>query len=110
MPVSPGHADWEYLGYDRREYARIRELEAVLARAVVPQLDDAGLGLRLRYLSGGVSDEARTAERYVLPERSGYYLGARMVEPAVAQHGWAWAVRASAEEIAAAAHSEAATA
>ena len=30
--VSPGHAAWEYFGYARRQYARIRELEAVIAR------------------------------------------------------------------------------
>jgi hypothetical protein len=36
-----------------------------------------------------------------LPERAGYYLGARICEPAIAAHGLAWAVRASALEIAA---------
>ena len=97
--ISPGHADWEYFGYGRRQYARIRELEPVIARSVAPDLDASGLGLRLRYLSGGLSDEARTVDRYVIPERGGYYLGARMVEPAIAQHGLSWAVRASAQEI-----------
>jgi hypothetical protein len=97
--ISPGHAAWEYFGFGRRQYARIRELESVVTRAVVEDLDRAGLGLRLRYLSGGMSDEARTVDRYVLPERSGYYLGARMVEAAVAQRGLAWAVRASATEL-----------
>jgi hypothetical protein len=97
--ISPGHAPWEYFGFARRQYARIRELEAVITRAVAEDLDRAGLGLRLRYLSGGMSDEARTVDRYVLPERSGYFLGARMVEAAIAQHGIAWAVRASAGEI-----------
>jgi hypothetical protein len=98
--VSPGHAAWEYFGYGRRHYARTRELEPVLRRAVAPDMDRAALGLRLRYLSGGMSDEARTVERQLLPERSGYYLGARLVEPAIAAHGLAWAIRASAEEIA----------
>ena len=32
--VSPGHAAWEYLGYSRRQYARVRELEPVISRAV----------------------------------------------------------------------------
>ena len=73
--------------------------ESVAARAVAKDLDHSGLGLRLRYLSGGVSDEARTVDRYVLPERSGYYLGARMCEPAVTARGLAWAVRATAAEI-----------
>jgi uncharacterized protein YjaZ len=97
--ISPGHAAWEYFGFGRRQYARVRELEAVIGRAVAEDLDRAGLGLRLRYLSGGMSDEARTVDRYVLPERSGYFLGARMVEAAIAQRGMAWAVRASAGEL-----------
>jgi hypothetical protein len=97
--VSPWHAEWEYYGYTRRQYARIRELEGVLARAVAPDLDRAGLGLRLRYLSGGLSDESRTVDQHVLPERTGYYLGSRMVERAITQRGMAWTVRASADEI-----------
>ncbi|HYD55071.1 MAG TPA: hypothetical protein VEA99_20720 [Gemmatimonadaceae bacterium] len=108
--ISPGHAAWEYFGFSRRQYARVRELETILARAAQPDLDRSGLGLRLRYLSGGMSDDARTVDRYVLPERSGYYLGARMAEPAVAERGAAWAVRASAGEISALAASAAATA
>jgi len=96
---SPGHAAWEYFGYGRRQYARIRELESVLNRAVGEDLDRAGLGLRLRYLSGGMSDEARTVHRHVVPERGGYYLGARLVEAAIVERGPAWAVRASAHEI-----------
>ncbi|HXD48164.1 MAG TPA: hypothetical protein VN600_05300 [Gemmatimonadaceae bacterium] len=98
--ISPGHAAWEYFGYERRQYAELRQLESILARAVAADLDSTGLGLRLRYLSGGMSDEARTIDRYVLPERAGYYLGARMCEPAIAAHGLAWAVRANAVEIA----------
>ena len=108
--ISPGHAAWEYFGYGRRQYARVRELESVLLRAVAEDLDRSGLGLRLRYLSGGMSDEARTVDRYVLPERGGYYLGARMVESAIDQRGMAWTLRASAPEIAAVAHAAAATA
>jgi hypothetical protein len=99
--VSPGHAEWEYYGYSRRQYARIRELEGILARAVAPDLDRTGLGLRLRYLSGGLSDESRTVEQYILPERAGYYLGSRMVERAATERGMAWTVRASADEISA---------
>jgi hypothetical protein len=99
--VSPGHAAWEYFGYGRRQYTEVRQLESVLNRAVAGDLDRSGLGLRLRYLSGGMSDEARTVDRYVLPERAGYYIGARMCEPAIAANGLAWTVRASAVEIAA---------
>lgn len=97
--LSPGHAPWEYYGFLRRQYARVRELEAVLARAVADDLDRAGLGLRLRWLSGGMSDEARTVQRHVLPERAGYWVGARMVEEAIAERGIAWALRADAREI-----------
>jgi hypothetical protein len=108
--ISPGHAAWEYFGYERRQYADVRQLESVLARALVGDLDQTGLGLRLRYLSGGMSDEARTVDRYVLPERAGYYLGARMCEPAIAARGLAWTVRANAAEIAALGQAEAKTA
>lgn len=97
--ISPGHAAWEYFGYTRKEYARIRELEPLIVRAATEDFDRAGLGLRLRYLSGGMSDEARTLERTVIPERAGYFLGARLVEPAIALNGYAWAVRATAHEI-----------
>lgn len=97
--LSPGHAPWEYFGYGRKQYARIRELEAVLSRTVADDLDRSGLGLRLRYLSGGMSDESRTVQRFVLPERAGYFIGARMVEDAIAEKGLPWALRANAAEI-----------
>lgn len=97
--ISPGHAPWEYFGYDRKQYARVRELESVLSHVVVDDLDRAGLGLRLRWLSGGMSDDARTIQRHLLPERAGYYLGARMVESVVAERGIAWALRADAQEL-----------
>lgn len=97
--VSPGRATWEYFGYGRREYARVRESEPLIMRTVARHLDRTGLGLRLRYLSGGMSEDARTVDRQLLPERSGYFVGARMTEPAVAAHGLAWTARASAEEI-----------
>jgi len=109
--ISPGHAAWEYFGYERRQYARIRELEPVLVRAVTPDLDRAALGLRLRYLSGGMSDEARTVDgRYLLPERSGYFIGARLCEAGIDARGLAWAVRASDLELSAYAHSAAVSA
>lgn len=108
--VSPGHAAWEYFGYERRQYARVRELESVMAKAIAADLDRSGLGLRLRYLSGGMSDDARTVDRYVMPERAGYYLGARMAEAAVSSRGLAWAIRARAAELTAAAESTAASA
>ena len=97
--LSPGHAPWEYYGFQRRQYARVRELESVLSRVVTDDLDRAGLGLRLRWLSGGMSDEARTVQRYILPERAGYWVGAKMVEDAIAERGIAWALRAEAQEL-----------
>ena len=97
--ISPGHAAWEYYGYTRREYASVRELEPMIAKALSNDLDRAGLGLRLRYLSGGMSDDARTVDRRVFPERSGYFLGAKMVEAAVNARGLSWAARASTAEI-----------
>jgi hypothetical protein len=108
--VSPGHAAWEYFGYGRRQYTEVRQLESVLTRAVSGDLDRSGLGLRLRYLSGGMSDEARTVDRYVIPERAGYYLGARLCEPAIAANGLAWAMRASSVEISALGHTAVMTA
>ncbi|MBK8247026.1 MAG: hypothetical protein IPK85_06470 [Gemmatimonadetes bacterium] len=100
--VSPGHAAWEYYGYGRRQYARVRELESAIMRAINPALDSRALGLRLRYLLGGTSEETRTIDRLVIPERAGYFLGTRMIEAAVERHGMAWCIRASAEEILAA--------
>lgn len=108
--ISPGHAAWEYFGYDRKDYTRVREFEPLLARVTAPDLDRSGLGLRLRYLSGGMSDEARTIDRHVVPERSGYFLGAKMVDNAIRSKGLAWAVRASADEIVSLADSASASA
>ena len=101
--TAPGLADEEYLGFTRRQFRRMRELESFLFRAVEPDLDRTGLGLRLRFLSGGMSPAARLAQGRVLPERSGYYIGTRMAEPLVAERGVAAAVRAAAAEFEAAA-------
>jgi hypothetical protein len=100
--VSPGHAAWEYFGYARREFSRTRELAPLAHRAVAADLDRTGLGLRLKYLSGGMSEAARTVERTVLPERTGYFVGAQLVEQAVRERGIAWALRASTAEVLAA--------
>jgi hypothetical protein len=98
--VSPSHAAWEYFGFQRKQYLRIRDLEPMLSSAAAHDLDRNGLGLRLRYLSGGMSDDARAVTPdVVMPERAGYYMGARMVESALEARGAAWAVRASATEL-----------
>lgn len=96
--VAPAFDAADYFGYPRRQYHRLRELEAFLRRAVDPELDRAALGLRLRYLSGGMSPSARLVHGRVVPERSGYYLGYRMVEALVAERGLAAALRAPAAE------------
>ena len=97
--VAPGFDPWEYFGYNRRQYRRLRELDAFLRRASVTDLDSTGLGLRLRYLSGGMSPAARLLAGKVLPERSGYYLGLRLVESYFTEHGAASTVRAAVEEL-----------
>jgi hypothetical protein len=97
--VAPGFEPWEYFGYSRRQYRRIRELEAFLRRAAAPELERRGLGLRLRFLSGGMSPASRLVGGKVLPERAGYYLGLRLVESYLAEHGLARSVRAAAADI-----------
>lgn len=96
--VAPGFATADYFGYPRRQYARMRELESFLTRAIRPDLDQRGLGLRLRYLSGGVGPAARLVQGKVVPERCGYYIGHRMAEALVQSRGIAQALRASADE------------
>jgi hypothetical protein len=100
--VAPAFDPSDYFGYPRRQYHRLRELEAFLRRGVEPELERAALGLRLRYLSGGMSPAARLVSGRVIPERSGYYLGYRMVEALVAERGLAAALRAPAAEFQAA--------
>jgi hypothetical protein len=96
--VAPGFEPWEYFGYSRRQYRRVRELDTFLRRAAAPELDRSGLGLRLRFLSGGMSPASRLVGGKVLPERSGYYLGQRMVESHLAERGLAASVRAAAQD------------
>lgn len=96
--VAPGVDPADYFGYPRRQYQRMRELEAFLRRAVHHDLDRTGLGLRLKYLSGGMSPAARAGLGRVLPERCGYYLGHRMAEPLVTAKGIAAALRAPASQ------------
>lgn len=96
--VAPGLDPADYFGFPRRQYQRMRELEAFLRRAVHHDLDRSGLGLRLKYLSGGMSPSARLSLGRVLPERCGYYLGHRMAEPLVNARGIAAALRAPAAD------------
>ncbi|MEO8636823.1 MAG: DUF2268 domain-containing putative Zn-dependent protease [Gemmatimonadales bacterium] len=96
--VVPGLDAANYFGYPRRQYRRLRELESFLRRVVEPELDGRGIGLRLRYLSGGMSPSARLVAGRVLPERSGYYLGHRMTEALVQERGIGAALRAPAQD------------
>ena len=96
--AAPGFEPWDYLGYGRRQYRRLRELEAFLISYLRDEMDVTGLGYRLRYLSGGMSAAQRLINGKVIPERSGYYIGHRMVEAMVASRGIAKALRSSAEE------------
>lgn len=98
--AAPGRDPSDYFGYARRQYHRLRELEAFLRRVVQDELDQTGLGLRLRYLSGGMSPSARLVGGRVLPERAGYYLGYRLAESLVAERGIAEALRARAQDFA----------
>lgn len=97
--VAPGFDPWTYLGYTRRQYRRLRELDAFLRRVVQAELPQRALGLRLRYLSGGMSPAQRLVGGRVIPERAGYYLGWQMGEAAVATHGIASALRLSADAV-----------
>jgi hypothetical protein len=96
--IAPGFDAADYFGYPRRQYHRLREMESFLRRALEPDLDRSGLGLRLRYLSGGMSPSARLVGGRVIPERAGYYLGYRMTEALVAERGLPEALRAGAQE------------
>jgi hypothetical protein len=100
--VAPGFDAADYFGYPRRQYHRLRELEAFLRRAVEPELERTALGLRLRYLSGGMSPAARLVGGRVIPERAGYYLGHRMAEALVSDRGLAAALRTPAADFRAA--------
>jgi len=96
--VAPGFEPWEYFGYTRRQYRRIRELDAFLRRVTAATLDETGLGLRLRFLTGGLTPAARLMGGKVLPERAGYYLGLHLVENYLAERGIASTLRAAAAE------------
>lgn len=96
--VAPGLDPANYFGYPRRQHRRLRELESFLRRVVEPELEGRGIGLRLRYLSGGMSPSARLVSGRVLPERSGYYLGHSMTEALIRSQGLGPALRASAQE------------
>ena len=53
----------------------------------------------MKYLSEGMTDERRRVGDQVIPERAGYYVGAKMAEHAIATRGYAWTARAAAQEI-----------
>src|SRR5256885_9880096 len=67
--VAPGFDPWEYFGYNRRQYRRLRELDSFLRRATVSDLETAGLGLRLRSPSAGMGPAGALLAGQVLPGR-----------------------------------------
>src|SRR5947208_3795379 len=71
--VAPGFEPWEDFGYTRRQYRRIRELDAFLRRAAGPLLEESGVGRRLRVLWGRARPGGRVMGGRMLPERAGYY-------------------------------------
>jgi hypothetical protein len=97
--VAPGFDPSDYFGYARRQYHRLRELEAFLRRSTEPVLERTGLGLQLRYLTGGMSPASRLVGGRVIPERAGYYLGHRMAGAMVQERGVAHALRASSADL-----------
>jgi hypothetical protein len=97
--VVPGFTPADYFGYAKRHYNRLRELEAFLRRSAEPDLERPALGLKLRYLTSGMSTAARLVQGRVIPERAGYYLGYRMAAALVQEQGIARALRASSEEL-----------
>lgn len=96
--TAPGFDISDYFGYQKRQFQRMRELDAFIRRAAHHDLDRSGIGLRLRFLSGGLAPASRIALGRVLPERSGYYLGHRMAEALITEIGLPAALRAPAEE------------
>jgi len=98
MAADPGHSIWDYYGYSRRQYRRVRELDAFLRHATTADFGRAGLGLRLRYLSAGMSASSRRVSGRIIPERAGYYLGAQLAGPLTERLGIAQALRAAPEE------------
>jgi hypothetical protein len=96
--IAPDFDLREHMGYGGRQFRRMRQLEAFLRSVLRRELDHSGLGYRLRYLAGGTRPAARIVGGKVLPERSGYYLGHRIVEAFVAERGIADALRAPAHD------------
>src|SRR6266566_4456716 len=95
----PTRASWWWADAGLPSYvSSISPAGRIPRRTAAPLLDETGLGLRLRFLSGGMSPAARLTAGKVLPERSGYYLGLRLVESYLAERGLASTVRAAAQE------------
>src|SRR3989475_6040691 len=73
--VAPGVRPWEYFGYTRRQYRRIRELDPFLRRVTAPVLDGAGLGLRLRFPDPRRTPGARLTAGEGVSGRAGGFSG-----------------------------------
>lgn len=100
--VAPEVPPERLLPCSRRQWQRLREMDATLWRVVETDLDRGGLGLWHRWLAPGAPAPARTVGSLVIPERAGVYLGWRLAEALVERDGISAALRAAPEEFRAA--------
>lgn len=92
LPDLPTH---RLLGSSRGAVRRIREREHALRAQLDVDLDQAGLGLVLRWLAPEAPLSVRTTGDAVLPQGAGRYLAWRMTAERVARVGVAEALRMS---------------
>ncbi|MDH5642861.1 MAG: DUF2268 domain-containing protein [Gemmatimonadota bacterium] len=95
-PRKPAHV---YLDYGAAAYKRIRRMESFLRRTVQREIDSSGVGYRLRYFTRGSSSASRLIDGRLIPERSGYYLGYRLIERKLGTLDLADALRAAPHEL-----------
>jgi hypothetical protein len=92
LPEAPTH---RLLGSSRGALRRIREREHALRALLEVDIDQAGLGLVLRWLAPQAPASVRTAGGTVLPPGAGRYLAWRMTAERVARVGISEALRMS---------------
>jgi hypothetical protein len=92
LPDVPTH---RLLGSSRGALRRIREREHALRAQLESDINQAGLGLVLRWLAPAAPLSVRTAGGAVLPQGAGRYLAWRMTAERVARVGIAEALRMS---------------
>jgi hypothetical protein len=90
FPDAPAH---RLLGASPGVLRRLRQREHALRDLLEPDLDQAGLGLVLRWLAPQAPASARTSGTTVLPPFAGRYLAWRMLEERVKRVGIGEAMR-----------------